>query len=288
MVDGFGCKEYQEHIIHGGVVQDMNMHLKVIEEDSRYLWCECSKHDYLKKPPLCINKAEINGKPKGYGYCFSCAYRIDVPPEEVDKMSKKKTICRKSVPVDWIKLSSDYQMKSFIEGKYHILEQEWNVETLLKYGIGWDGEAHTFPMRREDGVIVGIQRRFPNGDKLCVPGSQLGLFMPNMQIVSPIVIVEGLSDASVATECGCWGLGLPSAVFGHAMAGKFLDAWNYSGKVLYVADANEAGKKSAEKMKKFLTNGFDYGIIQMEKYGDLREFYLNEGKTETVKLLKGD
>jgi len=72
------------------------------------------------------------------------------------------------------------------------------------------------------------------------------------------------------------------------MAGKFLDNWNYSGKVLYIAHANEAGKKSAEKMKKFLTNGFDYGIIQMEKYGDLREFYLNEGKTETVKLLKGD
>jgi len=262
--------------------------LTVIKEDSRYLWCKCPEHDYLEKPPLCINKAEINGKPKGYGYCFSCGYRIDIPSEEVDKMSKKKTICRKTVPVDWTELDKKYRMQSFLNGKYQELERQWNVKSLLKYGVGYDGEAHTFPMRNENGVITGIQRRLPCGGKLCVPGSQLGLFMSNMQIVSPIVIIEGVSDASVAAECGCWGLGLPSASFGHAMVRKFLENWNYSGKVLHVADADEAGKKSAEKMKKFLTKGFNYGIIQMEKYGDLREFYLSEGKEETIKLLKGD
>jgi len=261
------------------------MNLKIIKEDDRYLWCECPKHDYLEKPPLCINKTESNGKPKGYGYCFSCGYRIDVPPEEVDEMSKKKTICRKTVPIDWSSLNFDYEMRTFINRLYQMLEHQWNVKCLFKYGIGWNGEAHTFPMRNERGAIIGILRRFPDGHKVCIEGSQLGLFLPNMQIVQPVVIVEGVSDAAVATELSYYGIGLPSASFGHAMVRKFLEDWNYSGKVLYVADANEAGKKSAEKMRNVLTNKFDYGIIEMEEYGDLREYYMNEGKEQTVKLL---
>jgi hypothetical protein len=261
--------------------------LTVIKEDSRYLWCKCPEHDYLEKPPLCINKAEINGKPKGYGYCFSCGYRIDIPSEEVDKMSKKKTICRKTVPVDWIKLNSDYQMNSFIKGKYHELEQEWNVKCLIKYGIGWDGDvSHTFPMRNEAGIITGIQRRLPCGGKLCVPGSQLGLFLPNIQITR-VVICEGISDAAVATECGYWGLGLPSANCGHVITVKFLTIHKIS-KVTIVADNDSVGrKKSKELQKKLLTSGVDCGIIYIEKYKDLREFYLNEGKDKTIQLLKG-
>lgn len=262
------------------------MNLKVIKEDSRYLWSLCPSHHDVNTPNLCTNKTEINGKPKGYSYCYACGYRINVAPKEVDKMSKLKTISRKPRPIDWNKLNSDYQMQTFINGKYRELEQQWNVKSLIKYGIGWDSESHTFPMRSEDGTIIGIQRRLPCGGKLCVPGSQLGLFLPNMQITSTVVIVEGVSDGAVATELGYYGIGLPSASFGHDIVRKFLDNQNYSGKVLIIAEADAAGKKSAEKMRNVLTNKFECGIIQMEKYGDLKEFYLSEGKKKTVKLLR--
>lgn len=264
---------------------DVNQ-LKIIKEDNQYLWSLCPNHNDVNTPNLCFNKTESNGKPKGYGYCYACGYRINLRPAQVDIMSKKKTICRKTVPIDWIELNKKYQLQSLIKGTLNILGYEWNVSSLFKYGIGWDGEAHTFPMRNETGAIIGILRRFPDGHKVCIEGSQLGLFMPNIPITR-IVIVEGVSDAAVATECGYWGLGLPSASFGHAMVRKFLEDWNYSGKILYVADANEAGKKSAEKMKKFLTSGFEYDIIQMEKYEDLRKYYMNEGKDATIKLLRG-
>lgn len=290
MAVGFGgklCGCMNGQVNHLVVVVIIMNQLNIIREDDRYLWCLCPNHNDVNTPNLCFNKTESNGKPKGYGYCYACGYRVDIPPEEVDKISKLKTICRKTVPINWVKLNEQYHMKTFISGKYHELEQQWDVKSLFKYGIGYDNEAHTFPMRNESGAIIGILRRFPDGHKVCIEGSQLGLFLPNMQITSVIVIVEGASDAAVATELGYYGIGLPSASFGHALVRKFLEDWNYYGKVLIVADADEAGKKSALKMKKFLTNKFEYGIIQMEKHGDLREHYLNEGKDETIKLLGG-
>lgn len=262
------------------------MNLQIIKEDNKYLWLKCPKHDYLEKPPLCINKAEINGKPKGFGYCFCCGYRIDIPPEEIDNMSKKKTICRKTAAPDWIELDNKYRMNTFIKGKYHELEREWNVKSLLKYGIGWNGKAHTFPMRNELGEIIGLHKRFPNGNKRCVEGSLLGLFMPNIPIVQPVVVVEGLSDAAMITELGFWGLGLPSASFGHFLVKKFLVNQNYSGKVLIVADADEVGKKSAKKMRNVLTNKFKCGIIEPEVGKDLRDFVGIKGRQYAKSWIK--
>lgn len=262
------------------------MNLKVIREDSRYLWCECLKHDYLEKPPLCINKTEVNDKPKGYGYCFSCGYRIDIPPKEVDAMSKLKTISRKSRLIDWDKLNHDYQMQSFIHGKYNELRQQWKVNSLLKYGIGWCGDSHTFPMRREDGVIIGILRRFPDGKKICINSSQLGLFLPNMQITQ-VVVCEGLSDAAVATECGYWGAGLPSASFGHDIILKFLTIHKVNTLITIIADSDEIGKKSAKKLKNLLIRSGFYVIILIPEVGkDLREFYELKGKEYVRKWLK--
>ena len=262
------------------------MNLQIIKEDSRYLWCLCPNHNDVNTANLCVNKTEINNKPKGYGYCYACGYRMDIDPKEVDKMSKLKTISRKPVPTDWYKLNYDYQIQTFVNGKYNELRQEWKVNSLLKYGIGWCGDSHTFPMRNENGAITGILRRFPDGKKLCVHGSQLGLFLPNMQIVQPVVIVEGVSDSAMITELGFWGIGLPSAAFGHEIVRKFLDNQNYSGKVLIIADADEAGKKSAEKMKKSLTFRYDCAIIEPEVGKDVRNFVDIKGKEYVKKWIE--
>lgn len=265
------------------------MSLKVIREDSRYLWALCPSHNDVHTPNLCINKTEINGKPKGYGYCYACGYRIDVSPEEIDKMSKRKTICRKTIPIDWKQLNWEYQTRTFISGKYHELEKQWNVHCLFKYGIGYDDESHTFPMRREDGAIIGILRRFPDGRKICIGGSQLGLFMPNKPITQ-VVVVEGISDAAVATECGFWGIGLPSAAFGEKIVKKFLTLQKHYGIIRIVPDRDEAGEKSKEKLLKELSEWESFGktvVVNVSPYNDLKEYYLSEGREQTVKLLGG-
>lgn len=262
--------------------------MRIIREDSRYLYCLCPSHNDVKTPNLLINKAEINGKPKGFGYCFCCGYRIDVPPEEVDTMSKKKTICRKTVPIDWTELDKKYRMQTFLNGKYQELEREWNVKSLFKYGVGYDGKAHTFPMRNESGVIIGILRRFPDGHKVCIGGSQLGLFMPNIPITQPIVIVEGVSDAAVATELGYYGIGLPSASFGEKIVRKFLTLQKYYGIIRIVPDKDDAGEKSKDRLLKELSEWESFGktiVVNVPPHNDLKEYYLNEGKEKTIKLL---
>ena len=263
------------------------MNLKPIREDDRYLWILCPSHNDVNTPNLCVNKTEINGKPKGYGYCYACGYRIDIDPREIDKMSKRKTVCRKTVPIDWKNLTDTYVREIDRTWAWVHLAKEWNVKPIVLnyYNIGFDTQAFTAPMKNENGEITGVLRRFPDGRKICVNGSQLGLFMPNKPITQPVV-VEGVSDAAMITELGFWGLGLPSASFGHDIAKKFLDNQNYSERVLIIADADAAGKKSAKKMRKVLTSRCKCVIMEPEIGKDLRDFVDIKGKEYVKKWIE--
>ena len=254
--------------------------MDVVKEDSRFLWCLCHGES---EPSLCINKADFNGRPKGYYYCHGCGKWGNVSPEWVDMVSKRKTICRKKNPIDWVSLNKLYQLTDLTERRSERLAKEWNVNCLPQYGIGWTGSAYSFPMRNEDGDIVGIMRRFPNGEKICVPGSHLGLFIPD-SLNTQVVITEGLSDAAVATECGFFGLGKPSASFGELLITKFVTT-NKIDRVVIVPDPDEAGKKSAEKVKKALTSLCECVTIKTEM--DLRSYYKEFGRENAIKLLEG-
>ena len=75
-----------------------------------------------------------------------------------------------------------------------------------------DTEAFCFPMRDDNSIIIGIRRRFGNGKKVCVVGSQNGLFIPaGIENASKLVICERPTDCAAAldTACGirsgrCW------------------------------------------------------------------------------------
>ena len=256
--------------------------MDVVKEDSRFLWCLCHGES---EPSLCINKAEFNGRPKGYYYCHGCGKWGNVSPEWVDSVSVKRTICRQSENIDWNKLNKLYQLTDLTERKSERLAKEWNVNCLPQYGVGWDGEAWTFPMMNEEGDIAGIMRRFPNGDKICVHGSHLGIFVPDSARLFPlnetVVICEGLSDAAVATTCGFFGLGLPSACFGEKIIKKYLTSINYCGTIVIVPDGDKAGRLSRDKLLKELGEA---RVVEVES--DLKSFYLEHGKEETVRRLK--
>ena len=53
-------------------------------------------------------------------------------------------------------------------------------ESLASLENGWDGEAYTFPVRNADDEIVGITRRWPDGTKGMVKGSQVGIYIPRI------------------------------------------------------------------------------------------------------------
>ena len=264
------------------------MNLKLIKEDSKYLWALCPNHDDVNTPNLCINKTEINGRPKGYGYCYACGYRIDVDPKMVDKMSKKKTLCRKPRPIDWESLVNEYWLNPQAPGKLLSLAKKWKIKPLqLTFArLGFDGEAITIPMYNEDCDIIGIHRRFKDGSRCCVDGSQLGLFLWSGGITQ-VVITEGFSDGAIAKELGFYPIGKPCASFGELLIAKFVKI-NKIGKVVTIQDNDSAGEKSAKKVKKALTSVCECGIIRPGEYKDLKEYYLENGKKKTIKLLKGE
>lgn len=271
------------------LVGGSNMNIKISKETDKYLICYCHKHNDKNTPNLYINKTEINGHPKGFAFCFSCGYHKDFSPEEVDTMSKKRTKhIRERRPVDWYKLTTD-----FIDGKgieQTRLAERWgiNPHTLFQYYVGWTGDSYSIPMRDENNIIIGLQLRYEDGSKSCIEGSQLGLFIPNILLERPVVVCEGFSDAVVATDLNFFGIGLPSASFGHGVVKNFLDNRATTTTITIVRDNDEVGKKSAEKMNKLFSPSYDCRVIVPDGCKDLRETHQNKGKEFTTKWLKGN
>lgn len=255
----------------------------MIKEDSQFLWIHCLNPDHDDaNPSMCVNKVEHNGKPVGFFYCYVCGWHGNMDAKEVKKMSKKNTMARKKRPIDWKRLNMCYRM--FVTNVSKPFDVSY--DTLQQYGWGWDSEAHCFPMKNEEDEIIGIHRRFPTGEKCCVEGSTLGLFLPPCSSAR-MGVVEGVSDTCVASECGLSTIGLPSSSFGHEIAVKYLKKHGVKSVVL-IGDKGEPGQKSVEKMKKLLDleGKIEYNILQCKRFKDLREYHEKNGKSKTIKLLR--
>lgn len=259
--------------------------MKIVGETSRHLIAFCDIHDDKRTPNVKINKG---GRWPGHWRCFACGAKGKISIEEVKKMSKKKSICRKRVAIDWESLTKKFQVGDLTERKSQRLAKEWKVNSLPYYGIGWTGDSYSFPMYDSDKNIVGIMRRFPDGKKLCIHGSQLGLFIPDC--VHPQVVVnEGLSSSAVATELGYFGIGLPSASFGEKIISNFLRfrLTNLNEYVIIVQDGDDAGIKSRIRLQAELWRHGMTNIKVVSPYkSDLRDYYMMYGRKATINLLE--
>jgi hypothetical protein len=89
----------------------------------------------------------------------------------------------------------------------------WTLDALH---VGWDGQAWTFPEQNHCGQIIGANRRFVNGEKVCVFGSRRGLTYIDYwsDTPGPVFIVEGGSDVAAGLTLGLCMVGRPSNVGG--------------------------------------------------------------------------
>lgn len=89
------------------------------------------------------------------------------------------------------------------------------ISALGQISIGWDAHqgAWTIPERRFDGGIVGVQFRFPNGEKRCATGSHRGLILPVgwQSYRGEVWVPEGASDVAALINSGVPAIGRPSA-----------------------------------------------------------------------------
>lgn len=147
---------------------------------------------------------------------------------------------------DFSKLTEQYKRRCS-ERQVRLLAQSLGVTpaSLVRLDLGWDGEAFCFPMRDENGVIIGIRRRFGNGKKVCVSGSRNGLFVPSgIENASNLVICEGPTDCAAALDMGWDAIGRPNCDCKIAMAVRYVRRR----KVVIVADRDSAGLRGARKL----------------------------------------
>ena len=190
--------------------------LNIISVENDKVWCYCVFHKDTIRPNLSIS---LHDKYYGRYTCWACGRNGVLTKEQMSKLNLSHIVYKNN------KANLQTRWRMFAQSCYDNLQKfpllklglakELNVSTrsLDDWLVGYDGNAFTIPMLREDlggyyreKGFCGIQRRFPDGSKRCVIGSHLGLMYPYDKIGDYyIFICEGFSDA-----VSIWDLGLQS------------------------------------------------------------------------------
>lgn len=146
-----------------------------------------------------------------------------------------------------------YRQQISKERLHHLSEQLGvSAESLSRLSIGWDGKAYTFPMKSGyTGKIIGIRRRFPNGQKFTLTRSKTGLFIPAdlPPAESLCLICEGPTDTAAALDLGFSAIGRPNC---NSLIQMTASAVAGCKEVVIAADNDAAGKDGAEKLSNYL------------------------------------
>ena len=95
-------------------------------------------------------------------------------------------------------------------------ELRLGLQSLKALGVGFDTQESvwTFPERNADGIVCGLNRRYPDGEKKMMFGHKRGLYFADTwrERPGPVLIVEGGSDTAAAITLGLAAIGRPSAI----------------------------------------------------------------------------
>jgi len=162
---------------------------------------------------------------------------------------------RKDLP----ELMEYYRLLAFKKpGRIEALAQDLNLPlaTLHWLGIGWseNRQAYAFPMKNGAGRIIGIHLRKRSGRKLCIPGSRLGLFIPNgLKKSGRIFLPEGVTDSAALLSVGYAAVGRPSCNSGVDHVVEFLGRQG-TREAIIVADRDWPGQRGAEALSDTLVD----------------------------------
>ena len=121
-----------------------------------------------------------------------------------------------------------------------------STQSLKRLRIGWDSEAYTFPMSDSDGNIIGIRRRFPNGQKVSLKRSRTGLFVPSgLPTQGLLLLCEGPSDTAAVLDLSFAGIGRPNCSSKILMTAE---AARGRTEIVIVGDNDNVGRAGAETL----------------------------------------
>jgi len=221
--------------------------LNIVKVTRKNAIAYCPIHKDSNRPNFHIS---IVAKYYGYYRCFSCGASGWFTEKEMEKLDLKKKTFTKTKKIDWVNVHLNYRGQYVLPyGKTMPIDSLQHILNLREifYDVGWDSKtnSYTFPMYNAKEEIIGIQRRFSDGNKCCVGGSQLGIFIPSfLEIKEPVFICEGCSDMLAVCDLGFYAIGRPSASCGD----NIIIEWFKRNKIkqcIIIPDNDEIGKQSS-------------------------------------------
>ena len=130
-----------------------------------------------------------------------------------------------------------YHQRAIAGNRLLSLAAELNVsvDALTRLKCGWNGSAWTFPETDAEGNIVGIGRRFKNGQKRHMKGHKRGLMIADDRR-GTVYCIEGASDAAAMVDFGLNAIARPSANGGSAHLRNYLKGQTEERDVVIVAE----------------------------------------------------
>ena len=153
--------------------------------------------------------------------------------------------------------------------------------SLERLGIGFDGDAWTFPMSEPDGAVIGIRRRFADGRKLSVRGGREGLFIPTDggDLATLVIVCEGPTDTAAILDAEFFAVGRPSCLGATAMVKHLIGKRD----VVIVADVDDAGRRGALKLaEELVMPGRIVKVIEPLTGKDARQWRPSRGAMASV------
>lgn len=222
-------------------VEDLNIVCPICRKTD---WCVISEHGFHA---ICGRTYSIR-KIGQSGYLHPC--NIDMNNIEPSSGNVK-------VSINWRGLQDLYQ--NYYQNLNDVpqfildLENEFGIQNLEDFNVGYDGEALTIPAYG-NGQIVGMYRRFPDGSKRMANGSSLGLVDDLTPNPKGLIICEGFTD-TIAVHKHAYPLyrciGRASCNTGKEYIGLLMNQINPDN-VIIIADNDKPGLDGARELFEFL------------------------------------
>jgi len=251
--------------------------MKLAYKNSKRAWFYCWFHNDTKRPNLSITLEEPY---YGRYRCWACGRSGVFTSRQLSKMglNKMKKEEHTNEDLDWNSLVKEYQSNLFTTLLLNLRPLDMDFRA---FGMGWDGEAYTFPMFNALGECTGIQRRFIDGNKGMVPGSKLGLFIPtNLLYEKTLFITEGISDACAVYDLGFEVIGRASCNTCVEILYDFISFEPEIKRVIVIPDNDEVGLEGCHNLEIGIDNKCFVAINHFSYSGakDIREYIIKVGK----------
>ncbi len=264
--------------------------LNIISVEHDKVWSYCPYHKDTIRPNLSISLLD-----KYYGRykCWACPAEGYLTKEQMNKLNLSHTVYKNSIhnlQTLWCQFAESCHdnLKKFSLLKLG-LAKELNVSTksLDDWFVGYDGNAFTIPMFREDlpeyfreKGFCGIQRRFPDGSKRCVTGSHLGLMYAYEHIESygEIFICEGFSDGISVYDLGFNSIARPHCRYMEGIGDFFENVLEGIDTVVIIPDNDTVGMGGGERLRDILWNDYNCMVFNFDGAKDIRQLIELRGK----------